>query len=407
MTIPHGSADSPQKHMVVVKVENALLSHGAKLWQKIADDPRSLLVFGERIWSRPIFLEALVHCVGRYPDLPSRMIESPLQGLPQGLDRLVQIKRGELIDRCMALEDSVALMYPDYLIPPECRDIHEAVTPGSRAYKNMAFKWIAQTVYSKWLTSEIIRHGHASDDTGFELYAKLQKGGNAYMEGRSSLTDFFEIFPMNTNAINTVVEELNNIKTVVSEALDFGILRSNCRLSSVTWLTSTYLEDDEYPFFRAAKLHDARLENRKIVTDGMQRVRNNELDARLKAQEARAQRKRQAERAASMQRPDKRPKSGEPDSAAMTLDPHEASSSAHQQPPTTVDTMVHAATASPDEQQSTAAAPDQECAVPVADRHIGDHTAQEIEAAEALVAMSRGESFVWKKNRMDIRNLTD
>ncbi|TAQ84521.1 hypothetical protein B7494_g7162 [Chlorociboria aeruginascens] len=204
--------------------ESYLLHLDQTLWTYIGSKPEHWADFGFRLQSSMIFKEAMIHVVGAW-DLPGALKKDVFNNFENGeaIVRLALLKARELKEKKVAVERRLTEYYP-----AEMMHVANPTTdvPG--------------------------RAHHRGEDGGVDLYRKIGKGGEAYVD-KATRDNFHRSFNMSARGQTRFEEALSLIKggwkVIVQELIiDNLVADRGPNAKDLAYLTCTNILDAELPW---------------------------------------------------------------------------------------------------------------------------------------------------------------
>lgn len=203
-----------QTHLVTQPIEAALLATGGSIFRAIKDNPPAWLNFANRIKSKVLFKEALIHGAGQF--------NTPLVRTSLRHGQLPSSVLFVLIEKAHAIRDAVRMAerrlgsyYPQMLMREKTFD-RENISRAN--YSNDVITWMALCWFRHWINDMMVTdQGHMADDLGRSFIAMIATGGDAYMNKQQLVTQFHLPFPMTSKGMACIEHRLSEIKESVKQ----------------------------------------------------------------------------------------------------------------------------------------------------------------------------------------------
>lgn len=205
-------------------IESKLLATGQKFYSVVKMNPANWLDFGNRIRSKAIFKEALIHAAGQFsfPFMQAKLDEGVL---PDDAYAILQ-QKAELIKKGVKQAEShLATYYPQRIMRrrPLVTDKRDNISVAS--YSNDILVWIPLSLFRHFLADQMAHdRTHNAPDQGYSFIKAIDKGGEAYLPSAEVDNGFHNRFPMSSKASACLKQRLTEIKqslkqwTTVSES---------------------------------------------------------------------------------------------------------------------------------------------------------------------------------------------
>lgn len=253
-------------------IEATLLATGQSLYRAIAENPTGWLTFSNRIRSRAIFKEAMIHAVGMYN---TSKIQSVIHAgtMEDDIVEILERKAQEVINGVSTTMRRLSSYYPVSLTRVATLGRIDKDNTGRADYGNDILGWMALCVFRHWLGDmQATDHTTHDKDMGFFFIHLIAKGGTAYLDRKLMQQQFHHKFPMSAKGMNAVEFRLTEIKDNVKDYVK-GYLRPTCQLDlhrfPVRHYTHINIAAEDYPW--AAEQYAAKeAEIRRIMMNDLQ-----------------------------------------------------------------------------------------------------------------------------------------
>ncbi|CZT14905.1 uncharacterized protein RCC_00838 [Ramularia collo-cygni] len=237
--------------IVTGPIEATLLATGQNLYRAIAENPTGWLVFSDRIRSRAIFKEAMIHAVGRYnTDKIQTVIHDG--AMHDGIVSILERKAQEVINGVSITMRRLSAYYPISLTRVATVGRIDKDNTGRADYGNDILGWMALCVFRHWLGDMMATdHTTHDKDMGFFFIQLIAQGGNAYLNRTLMQQSFHAKFPMSPKGMNAVEFRLTEIKNNVKDYVK-GYFKPTCQLDlhryPVKHYTHTNIAPEDFPW---------------------------------------------------------------------------------------------------------------------------------------------------------------
>lgn len=238
--------------LIAKPIEITLLKHGQVLLKSISQAPIAWIDLAYRIKSEMLFKESVIHIVGKW----NLLTDEQKKGMRDNVKELCVRKHKELRYKSCELERKIFAIYPASL-QRGVNDIN-----GRASYANDIMMWMALNFFRHWYGHMITSgEGHNSKDSGYQFYTLLGSAGSAYLDRPTLNSYFFGRFSMTKKGQSIIENNMLEIKDLVKmTVVNTKLLQVNTQLdlsrNSVNWITSTQLEDNEYPWLHSSLSQD-------------------------------------------------------------------------------------------------------------------------------------------------------
>lgn len=240
--------------VVTGPIEATLLATGQSLYRAIAENPTGWLTFANRIHSRAIFKEALIHTVGMYnTDKIQTVIHDGL--LADEILPIVERKAQEVLHGVSEITRRLVAFYPMALKREVTVGRIDKDNTGRADYGNDIFAWMSLSVFRHWLGDMLATDNvsHAKD-MGFCFIQLIAQGGQAYLHRAIMQQRFHHMFPMSAKGMNVVEFRLTEIKEAVKGYVK-PYARPTCQLDlhrfPVKHFTHINVAPEDFPWHQA------------------------------------------------------------------------------------------------------------------------------------------------------------
>lgn len=265
--------------VVTGPIDATLLAVGQSLYRAIAASPTGWLVFAERIRSRAIFKEAMIHAVGSYntDKIQSAIHEGTMS---DATVEILERKAQEVMNGVSTTMRRLASYYPISLTRVATVGRIDKDNTGRADYGNDILGWMALSVFRHWLGDMMATdHTTHDKDMGYFFITLIAKGGNTYLNRKLMQQNFHAKFPMSPKGMNAVEFRLSEIKNNVKDYVK-GYFRPTCQLDlgryPVKHYTHINIAPEDFPW------HLAQLAARDR---DIERAMNGGIDPREKKEE--------------------------------------------------------------------------------------------------------------------------
>lgn len=240
--------------IVTGPIEATLLATGQTVYRAIAENPTGWLIFANRVRSRAIFKEALIHTVGMY-NTPKvqKMIHDGI--LPDEVLSIVELKAQGVVNGVSAIMCRLVAYYPRSLKREATVGRIDKDNTGRAAYGNDILGWMALTAFRHWVGSMMAtdQTAHAKD-MGFAFMKAVFAGGQTYLNRKVMQQNFHRGFPMSAKVMNAVEFRLTEIKENVKGYVK-PFFRASCQLDlhryPVKHYTHINVSPEDFPWHAA------------------------------------------------------------------------------------------------------------------------------------------------------------
>ncbi|SMQ49419.1 unnamed protein product [Zymoseptoria tritici ST99CH_3D7] len=204
-------------HVISGPIEATLLSTGQSLQRALSLYPPAWLMFAERIKSRAIFKQALIHGTGQY-NMPVVQNAIADGSLSDSIIAVLEKKAQAVVNGVAQAQRCMASYYPAALMREKTIGRVDRDNIGRADYGNDILMWIALCVFRHWLSDQLAAdHTHHAPDMGYQLMSIVNQGGNAYLSRQVLQHQFHARFPMSPKGMACVEHRLMEIKNNVAQ----------------------------------------------------------------------------------------------------------------------------------------------------------------------------------------------
>lgn len=216
-TVYQAPTDRLQTHVVTQAIESTLLATGQSLYKAIACNPPSWLTFGDRIRSKVIFKEALIHAAGQFnTPLIKRALYSGR--LPDDVVAILIHKADVIKDAVRAAERHFASYYPQLLMREKPSTTGDRQKISRANYSNDIITWIAVNLFRHWCCDMVVADKtHHAQDLGWHFISVINSGGESYLPMKQLTQGFHARFPMSSKGASCLQHRLTEIKESVKQ----------------------------------------------------------------------------------------------------------------------------------------------------------------------------------------------
>ena len=149
---------------MVKHIECAFVGEGQALYDSIAHIPIEWIDVANRLQSRFLFKESLIHLVGRYNELSKTPLDednkerdgrSVLDGLLPDIRAVVERKAEELRQICQTVEQNITSYYPPQLHRQSVTGRADTDDIGRKSYANDIMCWMALSLFRHWFGQQM------------------------------------------------------------------------------------------------------------------------------------------------------------------------------------------------------------------------------------------------------------
>lgn len=210
-------ADSLQVHVVTKPIEASLLTTGQAIHHGISNHPSIWLNFGNRIQSKALFREALIHAAGQFKQpLVQKAINN--REIPDEVIAVLQRKADWIKSGVTLAERHIASYYPSNLMREKTVGRIDRENLGRSNYGNQITGWIALAAFRHWCCDMMASdQTHNALDMGFAFMQAVNSAGQAYLSTHLMQSQFHQRFPMSAKLMACVEHRLDEIKANVRQ----------------------------------------------------------------------------------------------------------------------------------------------------------------------------------------------
>lgn len=225
--------------VVTGPIEATLLATGQNLYRAIAENPTGWLVFADRIRSRAIFKEAMIHACGCYN---TDKIQTAIHdgNMSEAIVAIMERKAQEILNGVSTTTRRLSSYYPISLTRVATVGRIDKDNTGRADYGNDILGWMALSVFRHWLGDMMaMDHTSHAKDMGFFFMQLISQGGNAYLNRQLMQQSFHAKFPMSPKGMNAVEFRLTEIKHNVKDYVK-GYFNRTCQLDLARYPVKHY-----------------------------------------------------------------------------------------------------------------------------------------------------------------------
>jgi hypothetical protein len=174
-------------------------------------------MFAERIKSRSIFKQALIHGVGQF-NMASIRDAIADNTVSEPILAVLERKAQAVVNGVAQAQRCMASYYPAALMREKTVGRVDRDNIGRADYGNDILMWIALCVFRHWLSDQLAAdHTHHATDMGYALMKVINEAGNAYLSRQVLQHQFHARFPMSPKGMACVEHRLMEIKANVAQ----------------------------------------------------------------------------------------------------------------------------------------------------------------------------------------------
>lgn len=205
-------------------IESKLLATGQNFYRAIKINPANWLEFGNRIKSKAIFKEALIHAAGQF-SFASMQDKLQEEILPDDVYAILHQKAELIKSGVKKAESCLITYYPRQIMRtrPLVTESQDSVQRAS--YSNDIYIWQALALFRHFLGDQMAHdRTHSALDQGYSFIKTIDNGGEAYLCSADVDTGFLTRFPMSSKGAAGIKQRLNEIKQTVKQWTTVSIL---------------------------------------------------------------------------------------------------------------------------------------------------------------------------------------
>lgn len=198
-------------------IESKLLATGQNFYRAIKLNPVHWLEFGNRIKSKAIFKEALIHAAGQF-SFASMQEKLEDDMLPDDVYAILHQKAEIIKSGVKKAESCLTTYYPQRIMRkrPLVTESQESISRAS--YSNDIYIWQALTLFRHFLGDQMAHdRTHHAPDQGYSFIKTIDNGGEAYLSSIEVDRGFLGRFPMSSKASLCLKQRLAEIKQTVKQ----------------------------------------------------------------------------------------------------------------------------------------------------------------------------------------------
>ena len=198
--------------MITKPIEATLLATGQNLQNTICEQPHLWLGFAERIKSKILFREELIHSAGRYafPEIQEELRNGTIKN--KRTVETLEAKYEMLKRNSRAVQNLILSHYPNHLMREKTLGRADKDSIGRASYSNDIFGWIGLNVFRHWVSQMASQDKtHHAMDIGYQFMKTVEQGGDAYL-GKGQMAQFHNYFPMSAKGEGCVENVVSDLK---------------------------------------------------------------------------------------------------------------------------------------------------------------------------------------------------